>query len=82
MLVLFLLLRQYSHILGTETSERFSKAPFLRPTCHKYHQAVTKTHVNRGVALPRHARKMKNASKDPDVSPGSGAAACFLGQVT
>ena len=39
--------------------------------CHKVYHAVSKTHVNRGVAFPRHARKMENVAKALDVSPGS-----------
>ena len=39
--------------------------------CHKFYHAVSKTHVNRGVAVPRHARKMKNTARALDVSPGS-----------
>ena len=39
--------------------------------CHKFYHAGSKTHVNRGVAVPRHARKMKNTARALDVSPGS-----------
>ena len=39
--------------------------------CPKFYHAVSKTHVNRGVAFPRHARKMKNTAKALAVSPGS-----------
>lgn len=46
-------------------------SPFLGTTCHKSHQAVSNTPVNRGMALPRQARKMKNAHGDLGVNPGS-----------
>ena len=56
-----LLLSQCLHSLGRH----------LWDLCPKFYHAVSKTHVNRGVAFPRHARKMKNTAKALAVSPGS-----------